>query len=120
MTGDRDFEFQVESRLTSQGVYVESVEESPEGYTVEYESFAGDANGVIPEREAGRVINVFRDLHDDSWSGADIDAVVTDFDGNELGTWYVEAEWLDELHNGDLDEVGFSQRVVDTIEHVET
>lgn len=116
MSEEHDFEFRVESRLTSHGVYVTTVEEQASGYDVRYESVAGDSEGVIPHREVGRVINVFRDLHDEDWSGADIDAVVTDFDGEELGTWYVESEWLDELHNGDLTEVEFSRQVIETIE----
>ena len=120
MSDEQDFEFRLESRLTSHGVYVQNVDDHDEGFTVEYESFAGDSEGVIPHREVGRVINVFRDLHPDDWSGADIDAVVTDFDGNELGTWHTEAEWIDELHNGDRTEIEFSQQVVDTIEHVDS
>lgn len=120
MSDERDFEFQLEARLTSHGVYVESVDEMEERYEVEYESFAGDSEGVIPHREVGRVINVFRDLHPDDWSGTDIEAVVTDFDGSELGTWYADAEWIDSLHNGDLSEVEFSQKVVNTIDHRKT
>jgi len=119
MSDDQDFEFQLESRLTSHGVYVQSVDETEAGFAVEYESFAGDSEGVIPHREVGRVINVFRDLHPDDWSGAEIEATVTDFDGNNLGSWHVEPDWFDRLHNGDLTEVAFSQKVVDTIDHVE-
>ena len=111
-----DFEFRVESRLTSHGVYVDDVEQSEEGYSLTYESIAVADEGVVPHREVGRVINVFRDLHDDDWSGARIEGDVLDLDGNRRGTWHVEAEWLDALHNGDLTEVEFSRKVVDTIE----
>jgi hypothetical protein len=119
MSDDQDFEFRLESRLTSHGVYVQSVDETDTGFAVEYESFAGDSEGVIPHREVGRVINVFRDLHPDDWSGSEIEATVTDFDGNKLGTWHVEPAWIDRLHNGDLTEVEFSQKVIETIDHVE-
>ena len=111
-----DFEFRVESRLTSHGVYVEDVEETEAGYSLTYESIAVADEGVVPHREVGRVINVFRDLHDDDWAGDRIEGDVLDLDGNHRGTWHVEAEWLDDLHNGDLTEVEFSQKVVDTIE----
>ncbi|MFT4881291.1 MAG: hypothetical protein ACI9CA_000325 [Natronomonas sp.] len=119
MSDDEDFEFRVESRLTSHGVYVDEVADTPEGYEVAYESVSADSEGVVPHREVGRVINVFRDLHDEDWAGADIDAVVTDLEGEERGRWHVEAAWLDRLHNGDLTEVAFSEKVVETIELAE-
>jgi hypothetical protein len=114
-----DFEFQVESRLTSHGVYVTEVEESEGTYEVTYESMAVD-EGVIPHREVGRVINVFRDLHTDDWEGVDISGTVLDLDGNRQGTWHVEAGWIDELHNDDLTELEFSKRVIGTIETAES
>jgi hypothetical protein len=113
---DNDFEFRVEARLTSHGVYVEDVTETDDGYELSYESVSTGQEGAIPHREVGRVINVFRDLHADDWAGAPIEADVFDLDGNYRGRWHVEAAWLDELHNGDLTEVEFSRRVVDTIE----
>ena len=118
MSDEHDFEFRVESRLTSHGVYVDEVIDEDEGFSLTYESVDVDNQGMIPHREVGRVINVFRDLHDDDWAGARIDATVTDLEGRELGTWHVEAEWIDRLHNGDLSEVEFSQQVIDTIEPV--
>lgn len=116
MSDTDDFEFRIEARLTSHGVYVDTVTEADGSYEVVYESLAADSEGKIPHREAGRVINVFRDLHDDDWSGADIDAVVTDLEGVELGRWHVEADWFDGLHNGELTEIEFSEKVIETIE----
>jgi hypothetical protein len=110
-----DFEFQIESRLTSHGIYVEEVVDDDGRFEVIYESMAAD-EGVIPHREAGRVINVFRDLHTDDWSGADISGTVLNLDGERQGTWHVEADWIDELHNGELTELEFSERVIETIE----
>ena len=116
MSDDEDFGFHVESRLTSHGVYVDEVDQHEGGYRLTYESVSAENEGSVPHREVGRVINVFRDLHDDDWTGADIDATVTDFEGVEQGTWHVEAAWLDALHNGELTEVEFSQKVLETIE----
>jgi hypothetical protein len=116
MSDEHDFEFQVESRLTSHGVYVDEVDEGENHYDVTYESVAVDSEGIVPHREVGRVINVFRDLHPDDWAGADIEAEVTDLEGDALGTWHVEAEWIDRLHNGDLSETDFSEMVIETIE----
>ncbi|MFB6224313.1 MAG: hypothetical protein ABEH86_11655 [Haloarcula sp.] len=110
-----DFEFQVESRLTSHGVYVTEFVDEGDAYTLTYESISADTEAVIPHREIGRVINVFRDLHADDWSGVDIEATVTDLEGTELGTWAVDSEWIDELENGGLSETDFSQRVLETV-----
>lgn len=113
---DNDFTFQIESRLTSHGVYVDEISEVDGGYEISYESISADSDDTVPHREIGRVINVFRDLHDSDWSGAAIDATVTDLDGEPQGSWHVEQEWFDDLHNGDLTEIDFSGRVIDTIE----
>ena len=114
-----DLTFQIESRLMSHGVYVTQLDEYGEGeskkYHLIYESVAADS-GVIPHREIGRVINVFRDLHADEWEGADIEGTVLSLEGKELGSWYVEATWIEELHSGDLSEVAFSERVIETVQ----
>lgn len=114
--GDDELTSRIESRLMSHGVYVDEVVEKDEGYRLTYESVAADGAGAVPHREVGRVINVFRDFHDDDWEGVDIEATVTDLDGAELGEWHVEQEWIAALHGDDLSEVEFSERVIDTIE----
>jgi|AntRauTorcE11898_2_1112593.scaffolds.fasta_scaffold00956_4 hypothetical protein len=118
-----DVEFALESRLMSDGIYVDEVNVPPDGATAEeatyelrYESIATAENGVIPHREVGTVINMFRELHEDDWQGADIDSVVTDLDGNVLGRWHVEQAWLAALADGELSEVDFSAKVIDSIE----
>jgi hypothetical protein len=107
-----------ESRLVSHGVYVQEVtaESGGRGYQLVYESSAADGASAVPHREVGRVINVFRDVHPEDWAGANIEATVTDLDGVELGEWHVRAEWLRALQAGDLSEVEFSTRVIETIE----
>jgi hypothetical protein len=114
--GDDELTSRIESRLMSHGVYVDEVTDEGDGYRLTYESVAADGAGAVPHREVGRVINVFRDFHDDDWEGADIEATVTDLDGVELGEWHVEQEWIAALHGDDLSEVDFSQRVIETIE----
>jgi len=105
-----------ESRLVSHGVYVDEVTIEGEAYHLSYESVAADGTGAVPHREVGRVINVFRDLHGDGWEGVDIEATVTDLEGEVLGRWRVRQEWIDALHSGDLSEVEFSEKVIGTIE----
>lgn len=108
--------FRIESRLTSHAIYVTDFEGTvEEGYDLTYESMAAD-DGGIPHRECGRVINVFRDLFGEDWEGTDIRATVLDLDDNPVADWHCEREWLQALATGDLSEVEFSKRVVDTIE----
>jgi hypothetical protein len=114
--GDDGLASRIESRLMSHGVYVDEVAEMEDGYRLTYESVAADGAGAVPHREVGRVINVFRDFHDDDWEGADIEATVTNLEGVELGEWHVDQEWIAALHGGDLSEVEFSQRVIETVE----
>lgn len=110
-------EEQVEMQLTKHGVYVDELQYSTDACQLTYESAAVDANGVIPHQEVGKVINAIRETHSNSWEGVDISATVTDFDGTDCGRWHVDQEWLDDLHNDDLSEVVFSEKVIDTIEY---
>lgn len=103
---------QLEARLMSHGVYVTEAREDGDAVSLEYESIA--ARGGVPHREVGRVINVFRDLLGEST--VDIEATVTDLEGETQGTWRVEAEWLAELAAGEVSETAFSGRVLETIE----
>jgi hypothetical protein len=107
--------FQVESRLTSHGVYVEEFTVEDGGYHVSYESLAAD-DGVIPHQEVGRVINVLRELHPGDWAGTNVEGEVLNLDGELEGTWHVEDEWLVGLESYRLSEVAFSERVIESIE----
>lgn len=115
MTDDAPIDVeQLEARLMSHGVYVTDAALDGETVALIYESIAADETGAVPHREAGRVINVVRDLLDDESVG--VEATVTDLDGETRGTWEMAPEWLDALEAGDLSEVEFSGKVVDTIE----
>ncbi|WP_458209994.1 hypothetical protein [Haladaptatus sp. NG-SE-30] len=104
---------QLEARLMSHGVYTTSVETDEERLKVAYESINAGQTGAVPHREVGRVINVVRDL---TTSPIAIRGTVADLDGEQIGSWYVEAEWLRALEEDSLSEVDFSQRVIETIQ----
>ena len=106
----------LEARLTSHGVYVTDADLDGETVALTYESIDAGASGGIPHREAGRVINVVRDLLDSGVS-VGIDATVLDLEGEERGTWRMDPKWLDSLEAGELSEVDFSEQVIDTIEN---
>jgi hypothetical protein len=110
--------FQVESRLTSHGVYVDEFTVADGDYYVVYESLAAD-DGAIPHMEVGRVINVLLDLHPGDWAGTNVEGTVLNLDGEVEGTWHVHDEWLVGLENYRLSEVEFSERVVETIDPVD-
>jgi hypothetical protein len=105
---------QFEARLVSHGVYVTSLTHGENALDLEYESVKAGQTDQIPHQEIGRVINVYRDLTDESIA---IQALVTDLDGDSIGTWRVNAKWLRTLADGTLTEVEFSQQVLETIDH---
>lgn len=113
----QDFEFLVESRLTGFAVYLTDFEETDEGYALTYESIAADETGAIPHREVGRIVNVFRDIEPEPIA---IEGTVVDLDGRRLGEWYVDRDWLQRLEDDDLTEIEFSEKVIDSIEPVES
>ncbi|WP_458189398.1 hypothetical protein [Haladaptatus sp. NG-WS-4] len=103
---------QLEARLTSHGVYVTSVDVDENRIEIEYESITAGNADAVPHREVGRVINVIRELTETQRS---VRGSVTDLDGERVGHWRADAEWLRALEDGDLSEVEFSQRVIETI-----
>ncbi|MFB6244543.1 MAG: hypothetical protein ABEH80_10615 [Halobaculum sp.] len=111
--------FQIESRLTSHGVYVTEFTIEEGDYVLTYESIAAD-DGVIPHQEIGRVINVLLDLHPESWEGTNVDATVLNLDGETEATWHVEDEWVVDLEAYRISEEAFSERVIDSIDPVGT
>lgn len=105
---------QVGYRLMAQGVYFESVDRYDDRLEITYETLApGDG---IPHQQIGRVITIFRDAIGEGWQPKDIEAVVEDTDGGLRGTWRMDGAWLDALEAGELSEVDFSERVLDTID----
>lgn len=111
----------LEARLTSDGVYVTNMDRGNGVLSVEYESIDAGSIGEVPHQEMGRVVNVYRELADENdYDREDyvrLEATVTDLEGEPVGTWHAEADWLRALADGELSEVEFSSRVLDTIDH---
>lgn len=106
---------QVSNRLTSQGVYLETADRDDDRLALEYETLApGDG---VPHQQIGTVINTFRDVIEQGWEPTTIVATVRDVDeDSRRGRWRMDEEWLRELEAGELSEVEFSGRVLDTLE----
>ncbi len=104
---------QLEARLMTHGVYVTTVDIGEARLEIEYESVAAGQTNGVPHREVGQVINAVRDL---SETPGDVHGTVTDLDGESVGRWRTEAEWLRALEDDELSEVDFSQRVIETID----
>lgn len=105
---------QVGYRLMGQGVYFESIERSEDRIEIEYETVAPGEG--VPHRQIGRVITVFRDAIEEGWEPTTIEATATDTDGAVRGTWRMDESWLNALERGELSEVEFSERVLDTLD----
>jgi hypothetical protein len=114
MSAPEDIYERIENRLVSHGIYVTDLERDEE-LLVTYETVHAADDGV-PDRDIGRLCNVLRDFREEGWEPVDLRAVVTDLDGERLGTWRVEAAWFRELGGDEISETEFSQRVLETVE----
>lgn len=105
----------VSNRLMGRGVYFEAAEREDDRLALEYQTVApGDG---VPHQQIGKVINAFRDLLDEGWEPTTIEATVVDASvDHRRGRWRMEEEWLRALEAGELSEVEFSGRVLDTLE----
>jgi hypothetical protein len=114
---DDDRRFALESRLTNNGCYLESIAVADDAYEVTYQSVAAGQHGEIPHQQVGDVVNVFRTLFDEhDWAVRSVEATVTTLDDEVLGSWRADADWFAALADGDLTEVEFSRRVVASLE----
>jgi len=111
---ERPFEEQLEDRLMGQGVYLTDLTESDGELVIEYESIAGGDG--FPKRQVGRVLRMVWDTRDRGGDAVSIDATVTDTDGEILGTWRAEDEWVEALRDDDLTQTEFSEKVLDTVD----
>jgi hypothetical protein len=114
---DDDREFALESRLTNNGCYLQSVDFEDGTYRITYQSVAADQHGDVPHQQVGDIVNVFRTLFDEAgWEVGSVEARVTDLDDEVMGEWRADAEWFAGLRAGELTEVEFSKRVVATLD----
>ena len=114
---DDDRAFALESRLTNHGCYLQSIAVEDGTYRLTYQSAAADQHGEIPHQQVGDVVNDFRKLFDRrDWPVRDVAATVTDLDDETLGVWRADADWFDALAAGEMSEVDFSRRVLDSLE----
>lgn len=110
---DDEIAERLDEQLMGVGIYVQDVETDEEVTRVEYETVApGDG---VPHRQMGRVINALRGQ--DGWERTAVRGAVRDGDDGSLrGTWRAEREWLAALEAGELSQVDFSAKVIDSIE----
>ncbi|NHN49720.1 hypothetical protein G9464_19300 [Halostella sp. JP-L12] len=111
---ERPFEERLEDRLMGQGVYLTNLTESDGELTIEYESIAA-ADG-FPKRQVGRVLQMVWDAREEHGDAVSVDATVTDTDGEVIGTWRAEDEWVERLRDDELTQTEFSGKVLDTTE----
>lgn len=113
-TDDEHLE-RVSNRLMGRGVYFEAADREEDRLAIEYGTVApGDG---VPHQQIGKVINAFRELLDEGWEPTTIEATVVNADDDRRrGSWRMEESWLRALEAGELSEVEFSGRVLDTIE----
>ncbi|MFC6734828.1 hypothetical protein [Halolamina salina] len=113
---DDDRAFALESRLTNHGCYLQSIAVEDGVYRLSYQSAAADQHGEIPHQQVGDVVNDFRELFEQrDWPVRDVTATVTDLDDEPLGEWRADADWFAALDSGEMSEVEFSQRVLDSL-----
>jgi len=114
---DDDRTFALESRLTNHGCYLQSVAVEDDAYRFTYQSAAADQHGEIPHQQIGDIVNDFRDLFDqEDWPVRSAEATVTDLADERIGEWRVDADWFDALDAGEISDIEFSQRVLDSLE----
>lgn len=105
----------VSNRLMSQGVYFEAADQGDDRLEIEYRTISPGEG--VPHQQIGQVINTFRDVIDEGWEPTTIEATVFDVEeDHRRGRWRMEEEWLRALEEGELSEVEFSGRVLDTLE----
>ena len=113
---DDDRAFALESRLTNHGCYLQSIAVDGGAYRLTYQSAAADQHGEIPHQQVGDVVNDFRELFEQrDWPVRDVEAAVTNLDDEPMGVWRADADWFAALESGEMSEVEFSRRVLDSL-----
>ncbi len=107
----------VEPTLRSYGISVESIDGGEPLQLTYMTAFPG---GEVHRREVGRALNALIDRAEaDAWDPVRVEATVVRAPGDVLGEWAAEPEWFEGLIDGELSEVEFSARVLETLTHVD-
>jgi hypothetical protein len=105
----------VEAELRSSGVSIESVE-SGDPLSVVY--LTAHPGREIDQGEIGRTLSGLIDLIEaDQWEPVRVEGTVLRAPGDQLGTWYAEAEWFRALLRYEITETEFSTQVLETVNH---
>ncbi|SIR89473.1 hypothetical protein [Natronorubrum thiooxidans] len=131
MTDHRPIDVALENRLMSHGIYVTecvplseddgtideggSADDLPDGtgLALEYETVS-ESSGV-DSQEVGAVVRTLLDVAGErDWAPGRLEATSLTTDGTVRGRWHVERAWFDGL-GLEIDDVEFSQRVLETI-----
>ncbi|RXK46354.1 hypothetical protein [Halorientalis pallida] len=115
MSTPEDIYERIENRLVSHGIYVTDFERG-DPLEITYETVHAGESGTVPDRDIGRLCNVLREFRAEGWEPVDLRAVVTDLEGERLGSWAAEAAWFRRLGRDEITETEFSQRVLETVE----
>lgn len=105
----------LEAELRTNGISVESCDAGAPVNLTYMTAFPGER---VDRGEVGRVCNTFIELlAADRWEPARVNATVVRTPGDVMARWHAEPEWLRGVERGDLSEVEFSTRVVETISY---
>ncbi len=106
----------LENRLMSQGVYVTRFESTNDRTILEYE-MVHDEPGVTTH-EVSVVVRTVLTLAEErpEWDPGRLEVTAFSTAETRRGTWYVEESWFDGLDE-EIDELEFSQHVLDSIQH---
>ncbi|SNR50305.1 hypothetical protein [Halorubrum vacuolatum] len=116
MTGDESTA-DVEPTLRSYGISVESIANEDPLELTYMTAFPGRE---VHRREVGRALNALIERAEaGAWEPTRVEATVVRSPGDVLGEWAAEGEWFEALIDGELTEVEFSTRVLQTLTHVD-
>jgi hypothetical protein len=106
---DASFPARLRGRLQEAGLGVIAAGEVDGTLELVYETSAP----VVPPGQVGTVLSTLRAA--EKWEPRDVGATVVDRQGETVGVWSVEGEWVRALREGELSEETFTQRAIDSI-----
>lgn len=108
----------LEAELRSNGISVEDVVATEQVDVTYLTAFPAE---TIERGEIGRVCNTFIDLlREGRWDPTTVTATSIRAPGDVQARWHADADWFRDLVDGELSEVEFSSRVLETITYPDT